>query len=111
MLQLSGEKMSKSIGNLVTIDSFLNQYSADALRMLIFSGHYRKPVSYSDESIGRRCAEHGPTAGRTAAAHRGRLRWATRPNNLREVTESARNGFCRAMDDDFNTSAGPVAPV
>ena len=104
MLQLSGEKMSKSIGNLVTIDSFLSQYSADALRMLIFSGHYRKPVSYSDESIG--------AAVRSTARLRGGLRPATgtvavgdEANNLREVTESVRSSFCQAMDDDFNTSA------
>ncbi len=103
MLQLSGEKMSKSIGNLVTIDSFLEQYSADALRMLIFSGHYRKPVSYSDESIG--------AAVRSTARLRGGLRPATgtvavgeEVNGLREVTESARSGFRQAMDDDFNTS-------
>ena len=104
MLQLSGEKMSKSIGNLVTIDSFLNQHSADALRMLIFSGHYRKPVSYSDESI--------EASVRSTARLRGGLRPPTgsvavgrEANSLREVTESARSGFCQAMDDDFNTSA------
>ncbi|MEZ4716548.1 MAG: cysteine--tRNA ligase [Caldilineaceae bacterium] len=43
MLQLSGEKMSKSLGNLVTIDEFLEARSPDVLRLLIFSGHYRKP--------------------------------------------------------------------
>ncbi|MDE0143872.1 MAG: cysteine--tRNA ligase [Caldilineaceae bacterium] len=104
MLQLSGEKMSKSIGNLVTIDSFLRRYSADALRVLIFSGHYRKPVSYSDESI--------EAAVRSTARLRGGLRPPTgnvavgeEASSLREVTESARGGFCQAMDDDFNTSA------
>ncbi|MBI3959208.1 MAG: cysteine--tRNA ligase, partial [Chloroflexi bacterium] len=44
MLQLAGEKMSKSLGNLVTIDEYLRGHSPDALRLLIFSGHYRKPV-------------------------------------------------------------------
>ena len=39
MLQLGGEKMSKSTGNLITIDEFLDMHSPDALRMLIFSGH------------------------------------------------------------------------
>ena len=104
MLQLTGEKMSKSLGNLVTIDDFLQRHSADALRMLIFTGHYRKPVAYTEESI--------------AAAERSiaRLRGGMRPpggtvsvgeeaDNLREVTEVARAGFRRAMDDDLNTSA------
>jgi len=39
-----GEKMSKSLGNLITIDAFLHDHSSDALRLLIFAGHYRKPV-------------------------------------------------------------------
>ncbi|HMN28657.1 MAG TPA: cysteine--tRNA ligase [Caldilineaceae bacterium] len=51
MLQLAGEKMSKSLGNLITIDDFLRKHSSDALRLLIFSGHYRKPVAFTDESI------------------------------------------------------------
>ena len=104
MLQLSGEKMSKSLGNLVTIDNFLQQYSADALRMLIFSGHYRKPVAYTDESIA--------ASVRSTARLRGGLRPATGTmavgedaNTLREVTEAVRSGFRQVMDDDFNTSA------
>ena len=104
MVQLSGEKMSKSLGNLITIDSFLQQHSADALRMLIFSGHYRKPVAYSDVSI--------TAAARSTARLRGGLRPATgtiavgeEANTLREVTEAARSGFRQALDDDFNTSA------
>lgn len=104
MLQLSGEKMSKSVGNLVTIDEFLEQHSADALRMLIFSGHYRKPVAYTDESIA--------SAERSITRLRGGLRPATgtvtvgeEANALREATEAARKGFRQAMDDDFNTSA------
>ena len=104
MLQLSGEKMSKSVGNLVTIDNFLQQYSADALRMLIFSGHYRKPVAYTDESIA--------ASVRSTARLRGGLRPATGTiavgedvNTLREVTEAVRSGFRQVMDDDFNTSA------
>ncbi len=104
MLQLSGEKMSKSVGNLVTVDNFLQQYSADALRMLIFSGHYRKPVAYTDESIA--------ASVRSTARLRGGLRPATGTiavgedvNTLREVTEAVRSGFRQVMDDDFNTSA------
>ena len=51
MLQLSGEKMSKSLGNLVTIDEFLETRSPDTLRMLIFIGHYRKPVVFNNETL------------------------------------------------------------
>ncbi len=51
MLQLAGEKMSKSLGNLITIDAFLKDHSSDAFRMLIFSGHYRKPVVFNNETL------------------------------------------------------------
>ena len=104
MLQLSGEKMSKSVGNLVTIDEFLQRYSADALRLLIFTAHYRKPVAYTEESIA--------AAERSAARLRGGLRPASgtvtvgeSAENLRETAEAARSGFRAAMDDDLNTSA------
>ena len=104
MLQLSGEKMSKSVGNLVTIDDFLQQHSADALRMLIFTGHYRKPVAYTTESIA--------AAERSVARLRGGMRPASgtasvgeEADSLRETTETARAGFRTAMDDDLNTSA------
>lgn len=108
MLQLSGEKMSKSLGNLITIDEFLSKHSADALRMLIFTGHYRKPVQFNEETL--------------ASAERAldRLRSALRPakgtqstgesvDTLREATENARSTFAESMDEDFNTSGGMAA--
>ncbi len=109
MLQLSGEKMSKSLGNLITIDEFLKEHSADALRLLIFTGHYRKPVVYSDEAV--------ESAERSLA----RLRSGLRPpqgaittgeaaDKLRIATEDARVAFVEAMDDDFNT-AGAIAAL
>ena len=108
MLQLAGEKMSKSLGNLVTIDEFLARRSSDILRMLIFSGHYRKPVVFNDESLDN--AERGLA----------RLRSALRPSTggqstgadadkLREAIENARARFIEAMDGDFNTSGGLAA--
>jgi cysteinyl-tRNA synthetase len=107
MLQLGGEKMSKSLGNLVTIDEFLRQRSPDALRMLIFTGHYRKPVLFNDETI--------TSAERSVARLRGALRPATGAastgeavESLRLAIENARADFVAAMDDDFNT-AGALA--
>ena len=104
MLQLSGEKMSKSVGNLVTIDEFLRKNSADALRLLIFTAHYRKPVAFTEESIA--------AAERSAARLRGGLRPASgtvtvgeEAESLRETAEAARSGFRLAMDEDLNTSS------
>ena len=49
LLQLGEDKMSKSLGNLVSVEEALAEYSADALRMYFLSSHYRSPLQYSDE--------------------------------------------------------------
>lgn len=108
MLQLSGEKMSKSLGNLVTIDEFLETRSPDVLRLLIFSGHYRKPVMFTNDAL--------DSTERSLTRLRSGLRPATgavttgdAADALRQAAEDARAEFIRAMDDDFNTSAALAA--
>jgi cysteinyl-tRNA synthetase len=109
MLQLAGEKMSKSLGNLIKIDEFLKSHSPDAFRLLIFTGHYRKPVVFNDETV--------QAAERSLARLRGALRPAQGTvstgepvDALREGTEAARVAFETALDDDFNT-AGAIAAL
>ncbi len=51
MLQFGGEKMSKSLGNLVTIDDFLKEHSADVLRFMVLNSSYRGPLTYTDEVV------------------------------------------------------------
>jgi len=104
MLQWRGEKMSKSLGNLVTVDDFLAGHEADVLRLAILNGHYRKPLTYDEEIVtqaeqalkrlrgGLRPSPHNQTTG-TAA------------NTLRTLTATTRDRFIAAMDDDFNTAA------
>ena len=108
MMQLGDEKMSKSRGNLITIDEFLKTRSPDTLRLLIFSGHYRKPVVFNDETL--------DAAERSLARLRGALRppvgnatTGEEADRLRQATEDARERFITAMDDDFNTSSGLAA--
>ncbi|MFN8487152.1 MAG: cysteine--tRNA ligase [Caldilineaceae bacterium] len=108
MLQLAGEKMSKSLGNLITIDDFLKKHSSDAFRMLIFSGHYRKPVVFNDETI--------EGAERALVRLRGGLRpskgnksTGEEADALREAAEKARASFIDALDADFNTSSAQAA--
>jgi len=101
MLQLSGEKMSKSLGNLVTIEDFLKEHDADVLRMMVLNSSYRSPLTFNDESIGH------------AESALNRLRSALRPatGSQRAMTtrlpiqvEATQRGFMNAMDDDFNTA-------
>ncbi len=110
MLQLQGEKMSKSIGNLVTIDEFLSRHEADALRMMILNGSYRAPLSYSDDIVD--AAERGldrlrsalkpAQSGASGASANGRA-------ELDKQTETTQQTFVEAMDDDFNSSGGLAA--
>lgn len=100
LLRLGEEKMSKSLGNLITIKEALQRFSADALRLFVLFSHYRSPLTYSDEAL--------------EAAERGaeRLRGALRPAPpgeeapfLREAAAQAQHSFRQAMEDDFNTPA------
>lgn len=108
MLQLSGEKMSKSLGNLITIDEFLSQHSSDALRMLIFTGHYRKPVQFNPDTLAsaERALERLHSGLRPS---KGNQSTGEAVDTLREATENARAAFAESMDDDFNTSGGMAA--
>jgi cysteinyl-tRNA synthetase len=102
MMQLSGEKMSKSVGNLVTIEDFLADHEADVLRMLVLNSNYRSPLKFNDETVG-----HAEKAlERLRSALRPALPQAEEPQPafLRSQIEMARQGFVEAMDQDFNTA-------
>jgi len=96
LLQLGGEKMSKSLGNLITIKEALAKYSADAVRIFILSSHYRSPLTYSEEAL--EAAERG--ADRLRGAARGRGEGAKAGPRV----DSFRSQFTEVMDDDFNTA-------
>ncbi len=103
MLQLSGEKMSKSLGNLVTVDEFLADHEADVLRLLIVSSHYRKPLAFNATVIedNERALARLRSALRPAA---GRPDSGPETETLAAAVAQARAGFVESMDDDFNTA-------
>jgi cysteinyl-tRNA synthetase len=108
MLQLKGEKMSKSLGNLITIDAFLADHDADALRLIIASSGYRKPLVFSDDVIAD--AERGLERLRTALRPAfGQMTAGPAVDALSEGIVQARTAFEAAMDDDFNTAAALAA--
>jgi cysteinyl-tRNA synthetase len=104
MLQLAGEKMSKSLGNLVTIDDFLTENEPDVLRMLILNSSYRSPLTFSDETIGhaKRALDRLRSALRPASPDAS----SSMPSGvLKQQIEDTRQNFIEAMDDDFNTAS------
>jgi L-cysteine:1D-myo-inositol 2-amino-2-deoxy-alpha-D-glucopyranoside ligase len=95
MVRLDGEKMSKSLGNLVMVSDLLQAYSADALRYYLADHHYRQPWDYDASALGR-VATSVQELARAATIEGGRQEPAL------DSTPSAR-AFAQAMDDDLNT--------
>ncbi|MXZ91401.1 MAG: cysteine--tRNA ligase [Chloroflexi bacterium] len=100
LLQLGSDKMSKSLGNLVSVVEALERYSPDAMRLYFLSSHYRSPLAYSDEGA--------------AAIERSldRVRHALTPSNgsgPQVDAASHRSRFADAMDDDLNTPQAVAA--
>jgi cysteinyl-tRNA synthetase len=97
LLQLGEDKMSKSLGNLITVKQALERYSPDAIRLFILGSHYRSPLTYGEETL--KAAEVGME----------RLRQATRDgggSGGKAVldAEPFKRRFIDSMDDDFNTA-------
>jgi cysteinyl-tRNA synthetase len=101
LLQLSGDKMSKSLGNLVTIAESLEKYGGDALRMFVISSHYRSPSTYTDEAMDG--ARTGIERLRNAAFR------ASQSGGEKLDATATRQAFIEAMEDDLNTPRAVAA--
>ncbi|MDD2655616.1 MAG: cysteine--tRNA ligase [Candidatus ainarchaeum sp.] len=104
-LTVNGEKMSKSLGNFITLKDLLSRHSPNSVRLFFLRSHYRSPVDYSEDSI--RSAEE--------SLKRIFNLWAMLDEALSEEKSSAPDksfrkdsdaeisGFHACMDDDFDT--------
>lgn len=106
MLSLKSEKMSKSLGNMISIDDFLAAHPGDVMRLLVLNGSYRTPLTYNEEIVEQ--TEQGYrrllTAKKSANPGAAGLQ-PTQALAVEENTQKARALFVESMDDDFNTSA------
>ena len=104
MLQLAGEKMSKSLGNIVSIKDFLAKRDADVMRMLVLTGNYRAPLIFSDDTqdAAEKSLERLKAALRPASPSSAGLT-PEAASALASQAEATRQSFIDAMDDDFNT--------
>ncbi|MDP7628360.1 MAG: cysteine--tRNA ligase [SAR202 cluster bacterium] len=96
LLMMGEEKMSKSIGNIITISEALEKFSPDALRLFFLSAHYRSPLTYTEDTV----------SGHEHAADR--LKHALQPNSVPADSDSLDDTqfverFKAAMNDDMNT--------
>jgi cysteinyl-tRNA synthetase len=88
MLRFVGEKMSKSLGNVVTLRDALDEWGRETLLVYFLGGHWRKPIDYSDDALEQAAAQ--------AESFRNVFRGAPEPVGGWEP-------FAAALDDDFNT--------
>jgi len=103
-LYSSGEKMSKSLGNIIPVREFLKKHSREALRLFVLQTHYRSPVDYGEESIVN--AEAAVGRLRNFRSEMENALSNAKEDGGRKVGEIAGElgaDFAAFMDDDFNT--------
>jgi len=106
---INDEKMSKSLGNFLTIRDLLAQYQPEALRLFVFSTHYRNPLDYSEAAM--QDAVTGLDRLYTCLAEIAQITASGNPTAKPEATvkeiekiESLTERFQEAMNNDFNTA-------
>ncbi|MFN3975249.1 MAG: cysteine--tRNA ligase [Dehalococcoidia bacterium] len=96
LLRLGLDKMSKSLGNLVTVKEALARFSPDALRLFFLSSHYRSPLTWNEEGVA--------SAERALERFRSALRDGPGPTDGPPFDPSPyAQRFTQSMDDDLNT--------
>ena len=97
---INKEKMSKSLGNFITIDGLLEKYDANTIRFFILTNNYRMPVEFNDEALD--AAQAGAKRLKNAASNV--LVWVGK-NAINENVEADEiEEFKQAMNEDLNTS-------
>jgi cysteinyl-tRNA synthetase len=117
MLNLTDAKMSKSLGNIITLREVLDRYRPEALVLAFLGSHYRSPLEFSDDllqdaeqqvdrlrNVCRELAGVAAGAGLGAATAATGAGLATGQALLDQVT-ARRQTFAEAMADDLNTAA------
>jgi cysteinyl-tRNA synthetase len=100
MLQMSGEKMAKSVGNITSLAAALAEHGRDAVIMFFAGGHYRQPIQFDDTTMAQ------------AAANVRRVREAARrlaPGPSPEDLTPLKERFFAALAEDFNTPTALAA--
>jgi cysteinyl-tRNA synthetase len=90
MLRLAGEKMSKSLGNIVSLRDAVIEWGRETILLFFMTAHWRKPVDFSDDVLEQAAAQ--------AEAFRNVLRSPSEP-----AADGAWERFAAALDDDFST--------
>lgn len=108
-VRINTEKMSKSLGNFITLRDIYAGYLPEVLRFFLVSAHYRSPLDYSDTAMDE--AEKGIkrvySALESAQAALSRTKWSgsVLPADVAQEMTRLETGYAEAMEDDLNTAA------
>ncbi|MBI3892920.1 MAG: cysteine--tRNA ligase [Candidatus Wallbacteria bacterium] len=113
ILNLGGQKMSKSIGNVLGLKLLFQKHSPDELRQYLLGTHYRSPQNFEEDGLEKAARAHCrftnvfervtrvlAGAGKGAGGSEGQAALA---QPLRKATDQAQGRFHQCMSDDFNT--------
>jgi len=109
-LSIDGQKMSKSLGNFVTIRDLLKRHGPESFRFFVLSTHYRRPVDFTEEGL-----VQAQASLKSMCETRDRLRTMLGDPNyqaigtdeekkLLEEMADTKEKFLMGMDNDFNTA-------
>ncbi|MCH8741937.1 cysteine--tRNA ligase [Patescibacteria group bacterium] len=108
-LIVKGRKMSKSLGNFITIQDFLKNSSPRILRFFILKSHYRSPINYTEKKVLQtkqqleRIDEFVGKIENFNLYKFPRSRKFEQPSNFKKLILATQKGFDMAMENDFNT--------
>jgi cysteinyl-tRNA synthetase len=106
-LTLEREKMSKSLGNFVTIREVLRDYPGEAVRLCLLKSHYRENVEYDEALLVRSRVEW--EAMRDAIASAKTARGNGTDGKVEALAARTQAAFRKAMDDDLDTEDAVAA--
>ena len=104
MITINGEKMSKSVGNVKSINHVLESWGPNVVRLFCISGHYSKPIDYTEDLL-----KENLIRLRQIETCYYELRLADKTDELEDISsllKESREKFDAALNDDFNTSLG-----
>ncbi|MCK9150708.1 cysteine--tRNA ligase [Methanobacterium alcaliphilum] len=108
-LNVSGEKMSKSLGNFITIRDLLEKHDGETFRFFVLSTHYRSPIDFSEKSLEQ--AGKSLKRIRKIVEKLNELKKDAEETNsfddyFKGIMDGSSSDFFKAMDNDFNTPEG-----
>ena len=104
MITINGEKMSKSVGNVKSINHVLDSWGSNVARLFCISGHYSKPIDYTEDLLKENLIKL-----RQIETCYYELRLADQTGESDDISpllKESREKFDAALNDDFNTSLG-----